>query len=437
MSSCRTLPAHQVSAAFLAWTFATTLSSAVCAQPTVGATLEPKAESSPHPARPEPEKAAPQERVPNGFGVSPALRGVPSDESSDQSPDQSRAPRFTRLAPYRDIHAPVVLRAGAPVRFVVHADDPNGHPLVYEARGLPPGSQFDPTTQVFTWTPSAETLGSFSPIFVAKNSSLEGTLLVQLEVSENRAPRVETPSLQFFVDQPATHGIFAHDPDGDALTLRASGLPNGARFDPVTHQLSWQPKREDVGTHTIALFVADGEKTSEAQVKIRVDDPNAAPEQEEWKSFLQPGLGYAVYLPRDQETYSVFHGIDMQLSIVSWIHRNENRGPSHGRLYVSAQVLRDDEKTTGPLFVYSLGLTLSLERNPKRSFLLPHYGVEIGGMAEDSIGGQFQSRFFGGVHIWSSRNLLVNAEAGYLLVPRAMADLAGFSAGANAVFSLW
>jgi hypothetical protein len=150
-----------------------------------------------------------------------------------------------------------------------------------------------------------------------------------------------------------------------------------------------------------------------------------------------PGIGYALYLPNDSEDFSLFQGIDLQLSLITWTHRNDNRGPSHGRLYTSVQVMKSSMKSLGPLFVYSLGLTLSVERNPRRSFLIPHYGIEVGGMIQDEIGGKFQSLFFGGLHLYSSRNLYLNAEAGYLLVPSDMRDLAGFVGSANLEFSLW
>ncbi len=89
------------------------------------------------------------------------------------------------------------------------------------------------------------------------------------------------------------------------------------------------------------------------------------------------------------------------------------------------------------LFIYSLGTTLTFERNPKRSWLLPHYGVEFGGLNQEDIGGAFQSTFFAGMHLWASANLFVNLSAGYMLVPQQMKELGGFHGGATVDFSLW
>ena len=65
-------------------------------------------------------------------------------------------------------HPPVLERVprqmvpiGSPASFTVTGWDPDGDtPLAYSASGLPPGAQFDPGTQVFTWEPPG--LGLYS-----------------------------------------------------------------------------------------------------------------------------------------------------------------------------------------------------------------------------------------------------------------------------------
>ncbi|HXS15685.1 MAG TPA: Ig domain-containing protein, partial [Polyangiaceae bacterium] len=226
----------------------------------------------------------------------------------------------------------------------------------------------------------------------------------------------------------------------DSIVYSCSGLPKGAELDETSGRITYEPTRSDVGEHPITVFASDGELTSRARYVMTVSDPALERDNEElneWESYLQPGLGYHFYLPADQDNYAPFHGIDIQLSIVSFVHRNNNRGPSHGRFYLSARILHSTSKHLGPLFSYAAGMTLSMERNPKRSWLIPHYGLEVGGMTQPQMGGKFQSFLFGGVHVYASRNLFVNLAAGYLLVPSDMDDLAGFTAGANAEFSLW
>lgn len=382
-----------------------------------------------------PPAVAPNQAIPDAV---PRL-SAPLDELPTPPP-LAPPPTFVRLAPYLALQTPVQARVTRKLHFVVQAHDPQGQRLRYSAKGLPPGATFDPVTQVFDWVPGIEAKGTYSPIFIAETGSQEATMLVLIEVGENHAPRFKNTTIRFDARLPSEQQIMSFDPDGDELRYSAASLPKGAFLDENTGMLNWTPGPGDVGQHTFKVTVSDGEETAVANYTVEVIDPETQQrddQRKEWESFLQPGLGYAFYLPSDQDTYGAFHGIDLQLSLVSWIHRNDNRGPSHGRVYVSVDLMQSPKKSLGPLFVYSLGVTLSLERNPQRSWLIPHYGVEIGGMTQEQMGGKFQSRFFGGVHLWASRNLFVNLEAGYLLVPSDLEELGGFVAGANTEFSLW
>ncbi len=383
------------------------------------------------PQRPLPEKKL-SEASSQGSGQRPK-------EESPEPQESPSGPRFIRLDPYRDIQRPINLKVGHPFRLVVEAQDPDGQPLTYSVRALPPGARFDPQTQVFSWVPEQTALGPHSPIFVAQNGKREATALVQLSVNENRAPHLEFKQLRFIVGQLSSHHVQGDDPDGDPITYSVQNLPKGAHFDEVTGKLTWTPEAKDAGRRTMTVSASDGDLSTSTTYQVITEDPEAEHDRRHgshWNSFLQPGLGYAVYQPRNRDQNALFHGIDLQLSLISWIHKTDQRGPSHGRFYVSADILKNS-KRNAPLFIYSLGLTLTLERNPERSWLLPHYGVEIGGLTQEEIGGKFQSRFFGGLHLWASPNLFVNAEAGYFLVPGEMKNLSGFSAKMNSVFSLW
>ncbi|GIF45762.1 enterochelin esterase-like enzyme [Asanoa ferruginea] len=55
--------------------------------------------------------------------------------------------------------------------------------------------------------------------------------------------------------------VAATDPDGDALTYSASGLPAGASFDPATRQFSWTPGFTQAGTYTVTFEASDGTRS--------------------------------------------------------------------------------------------------------------------------------------------------------------------------------
>jgi hypothetical protein len=107
----------------------------------------------------------------------------------------------------------------------------------------------------YVWQRGAFVNGA--PVFVAGGESQS--------VDENRALRF---------------GVAATDPDGDALTYSASGLPAGASFDPATRQFSWTPDYTQAGTYTVTFTASDGTKSyslsGTKQVTITVRDVTVA-----------------------------------------------------------------------------------------------------------------------------------------------------------------
>jgi len=57
-----------------------------------------------------------------------------------------------------------------------------------------------------------------------------------------------------------TFGVEATDPDGDAITYSASGLPAGASFDPATRQFAWTPDYTQAGQYTVTFTASDGDR---------------------------------------------------------------------------------------------------------------------------------------------------------------------------------
>src|SRR5690606_5926495 len=118
-----------------------------------------------------------------------------------------------------------------------------------------------------------------------------------------------------------------------------------------------------------------------------------------------------------------------------WIHRNDNEGPSHGRLYVNAEVLDAVDADLPLMFTYAAGLSLSFERNPQRTWLVPFYGVEAGGMIHRELGAHFQATPYLGLHLYASPHVFIGVRTGYRLVPRRIDELAGIHTGLNLSFS--
>jgi hypothetical protein len=111
---------------------------------------------------------------------------------------------------------------------------------------------------------------------------------------ENGTPANGFPADKQFVPQPVTKGqslvyfktdkvavsgtpfsfsILAADADGDELTYSASGLPDGASFDPVSGTFSWTPRYDQAGDYTVHFQVSDGELTDSEDITITVIQP--------------------------------------------------------------------------------------------------------------------------------------------------------------------
>src|SRR5262249_28156295 len=80
---------------------------------------------------------------------------IPSAAAAPEYRDGD-ASRTVRLPPRRDATGTQAAQAGSPLTFTARAVDPDKNPSTYSLQDpIPAGAAIDPTTGVFTWTPSA------------------------------------------------------------------------------------------------------------------------------------------------------------------------------------------------------------------------------------------------------------------------------------------
>jgi hypothetical protein len=157
----------------------------------------------------------------------------------------------------------------------------------------------------------------------------------------------------------------------------------------------------------------------------------------EWETYFMPGLEYHFYIPDDSENLGEFQGISVEYLIAAWIHKNERQGPSHGRVYTRISFMNSSQDTVTDIFYTGLGIDLSLERNPSRDYLIPFFGLELGGMFHKQFENLWVITPTLGVHIWSSENLFVNVTGGYIYPTKKLEELRGYSLRLGVNFSLW
>ena len=228
------------------------------------------------------------------------------------------------------------------------------------------------------------------------------------------------------------------DADHDPITIEATGLPPGARLEahhenPGAASLKWRPTKDDVGTHDVVVTASDGKSTITRTVRISVED--------DWQSYFMPGLQFSYYVPKAREAYGTFMGASAEILFASWIHRNENRGPSHGRVYLDMDVLGSSKSEVKSAFDFSFGFDLSIERNPTRHYLLPFFGMKTGGFIQKDLekGGFWHVTPLLGMYLWADKNVFVSAGVGYMLPISggSFDDFRGLRGTVGANFSLW
>ncbi len=113
---------------------------------------------------------------------------------------------------------------------------------------------------------------------------LSDTLPVNFNViNVNRAPAlIVLHDTAVFQSKALLFIAQAVDPDGDAVTISASGLaggalPDSAHFDPKTGQFSWTPLFNQTGVYSIVFTASDGKLTDKDTTTITVHKTDRAP----------------------------------------------------------------------------------------------------------------------------------------------------------------
>ncbi|MDF1554168.1 MAG: PKD domain-containing protein [Deferrisomatales bacterium] len=92
----------------------------------------------------------------------------------------------------------------------------------------------------------------------------------------NRAPElVDIGPKSVAEGEEMSFAVTASDPDGDAVTFSATGLPSGAAF--VAGTFTWTPGYAQAGAHEVTFTASDGSLTNSEVVTITVTDTNRAP----------------------------------------------------------------------------------------------------------------------------------------------------------------
>ena len=104
------------------------------------------------------------------------------------------------------------------------------------------------------------------------------------------------------------------------------------------------------------------------------------------------------------------------------------------RLY---EVLGSTESAQAVFFAWTTGFQLSLERNPNRRWLIPIFGLEMGGLIQEKVGHRFTATPLIGAHVFADRNMSLSILGGYAMVPSGIDRYGGWRALAGGSLTFW
>lgn len=163
----------------------------------------------------------------------------------------------------------------------------------------------------------------------------------------------------------------------------------------------------------------------------------AEDEKVNFETYFMPGIGYTYFQPKAIDSVGTFSGLTVEYLIYAKVEQNNNPGPSHVRWYAKLNILTSDKENINSMFMYTIGLDLSLEKNPKRSFLIPYFGLEFGGLSQKQFGSTVQFTPTLGIHLLSKKNLFINVHGGYIYPISNFDMLQGWVAQVAINFALW
>ncbi len=157
----------------------------------------------------------------------------------------------------------------------------------------------------------------------------------------------------------------------------------------------------------------------------------------EWDNSMMPGVSYQFYAPRNNDL-GVYRGPNVDFVFYSRSKKTAStyRGPSRMKYYGTIGILNAENNDLNDLLFVSAGTNLSFESNTNRNFLLPYFGIELGGLYSKDIS-TFQFTPVIGCQLISTKRFIWSAQGGYLYSIKKFDDYSGYTIGTSLNILLW
>ncbi len=139
---------------------------------------------------------------------------------------------------------------------------------------------------------------------------------------------------------------------------------------------------------------------------------------ESWQTYLLPGVGYDYYDP-GKASWGTYQGYSIQFVLFSDYtapqHTRKSSGPALKNIYGRLGFLSSSHERPS-LLHYTIGANASFENRITRSWLIPYFGMEAGGMAESELVKHTTFQPYIGLYWFAQRNLRVSTQIGSLVL---------------------
>ena len=169
---------------------------------------------------------------------------------------------------------------GQLLSFIVDFEEVDGDEVTLSVDNLPQGAEFNTQTGEFTWVPSYQQRGNYELVFSAQTGEESDSQEITISVGDvNTPPEVRTISTKTDEDHSVIIDILANvsDPEGDSLSI--VNLTEGSKGEVEDNgdgTVTYSPAENWNGEESFTYTVSDGELTSRAEIRVRVnpiDDP--------------------------------------------------------------------------------------------------------------------------------------------------------------------
>jgi len=169
---------------------------------------------------------------------------------------------------------------GDSVSVAIVATDVDGQSLTYTASGLPPGLAINSSTGLVTGSLGYDTAGDYTVTVTVTDGQVSPNVTFTWTVTPvNRPPVVVNPDNQTSAEGAVvTRPISASDPDLQALTYSATGLPPGLAINPATGVITGTLGYTASGTYNVTVSASDGSLSDSKSFTWTVANTNRPPD---------------------------------------------------------------------------------------------------------------------------------------------------------------